>query len=143
MKKTTSKKEERDDNIYIKVKQGNRTRYIPYGIRCGENYLPDGIWYVRHKEYSVGTTNADNYIPSLFKVGDAERYVDIPTLCAMENYKDYILSSDAFREFADKGYYTINDLASKIISLVLELNEEYKRKESSKTDKQINRKKGR
>ena len=40
--------EEDMDNVYYKDSDGN---FKPFGINLGKNYIPDGIWYVRHTEH--------------------------------------------------------------------------------------------
>ena len=111
----------KDDNIYIKKDNG---RYDAIGLRHVE-WLPDGIWYVRHKGYSTGRTNC-RYLEGLHKVGNAE-IVDFPKLCGLHEYTEYILESDAFKEFEKKGSYTLMELTSKIVSLVFELNKQHKK----------------
>ena len=111
-----------DDNVYIK--RGNR--YIPFGRRCDENYLPDGIWYVHHDKHSHGYTNADHYLAGLFKVGDAPKPIDIPKLCSMSSYVDYVLASKEFRELIDSGRYSFHDLTARIVALVVNLNDTIK-----------------
>ena len=108
-----------DDNVYIK--RGNR--YIPFGRRCDENYLPDGIWYVHHDEHSVGHTHADHYLAGLFKVGDDPKPIDIPKLCSMSSYVNYVLASKEFRELVDSGKYSFLDLTARIVALVVNLND--------------------
>lgn len=108
-----------DNNIYVKQKNG---RYKPYGMRCDENYLGDGIWYVRHREHSFGTTNVD-YMAELLKIGDVQKPIDIPKVCSIEEYCDYILDSIEFNEMVNKGF-SLNDLVHKLVALILEKNEE-------------------
>ena len=115
-----------DDNIYYK--KGNK--YIPFGLRYN-NYLSDGIWYVRHYEHSCGITNVDRYISGLYKVGNHET-IDIPKLCGLHSYTEYVLCSPEFKEILDKGSYTYQELVAKIVALVLKLNETLKEKEKSK-----------
>ena len=60
-----------DDNVYIK----RGRKYVPFGLRYNEGYLPDGIWYVRHFDNSYGHTNVDHYLSGLYKVGIVYNYV--------------------------------------------------------------------
>ena len=115
-----------DDNVY--VKRGNR--YVPFGVRYNERYLPDGIWYVRHFDHSYGHTNVDHYISGLFKVGDTPKMVDIPQLCSMQSYVDYVLASPEFREIMDSNGYSLYDWTCKIVALVINLNKTIKDKEN-------------
>ena len=111
-----------DDNVYIK--RGNR--YIPFGRRYDEHYLPDGIWYVHHDEHSHGHTNADHYLAGLFKVGNAPEPIDIPELCSMSSYVNYVLASNEFKEIMDSGQYSFLQLTAKIVALVVKLNKTLK-----------------
>lgn len=115
-----------DDNIYIK--EGKR--YKPFGLRINQNYLPDGIWYVRHYEHSYGVTNVDHYIQGLYKVGNVPNYVDIPKLCSIHSYVEYVMSSPEFRKIMDSGGYSFSELTAKITALVIQLNEKLKAKEN-------------
>ena len=109
-----------DNCVYMKLPNG---RYKPFGMRFDENYLPDGIWYVRHGEYSFGTTNVDHYLSGLFKLGESQRPIDIPKLCSMQEYVDYVLYSDEFKELTKKSFNLV-ELTSKLVALILEKNEE-------------------
>jgi len=42
-----------DNNVYRKVGR----RYVPFGSRYNENYLSDGIWYVKHRDNCHSHTN--------------------------------------------------------------------------------------
>ena len=122
----------KDDNIYVKKDNG---RYVPYGRMYNENYMYDGIWYVRHNENSKSITNVD-YMEGLFRVGDRPEAIDVPQLCAMADYTDYVLSSKEMQDLMNKGF-SFNDLVSKIVALVIEKNKELK-KNSKKNEKEIN-----
>jgi len=115
----------KDNNVYYK--DGNR--YKPFGLRYDEDYLPDGIWYVRHTDHSYGYTNVDHYLQGLYKVGDAPDMVDIPMLCSMHSYTEYVMNSPEFSEIMDSGSYSFAQLTSKIVALVLKLNKTLKDKE--------------
>lgn len=114
----------RDDNIYVKMANG---RYRPYGVRYEEPYMLDGVWYVRHHENSVSTTNVD-YMCGLYRVGDKPQKLDIQKVCAMEDYKDYVLNSKEIKEIMDNGCYSWNELVAKITALVVDLNEKYQKR---------------
>lgn len=111
-------------NVYIKQDNG---RYRPFGLRYGEDYLQDGIWYVRHGEHSFGITNVDHYLEGLFRIGDRQEPIDIPQLCSEQEYVDYILDSEAFKKLMSNGYSWI-ELISKVVALILEKNKEIKNK---------------
>lgn len=114
-----------DDNVYYKKGK----RYVPFGMRYYENYLPDGIWYVRHKEHSYGTANVDHYLQGLYKVGDPPEVIDIPRLCSMHSYTEYVMASPEFEELMHKGSYSFLELTAKIVALVVKLNQTLKDKE--------------
>lgn len=115
---------EEDNNVY--VKKGRK--YVPFGMRYNENYLPDGIWFVHHDECSCGHTNVDHYMSGLFKVGDKPELTDVPQLCKKYTYADYILSHPEFKEAIEKPI-SIHDIVCKVVALIFDLNksvEEYK-----------------
>lgn len=115
-----------DDNVYIK----RGRKYVPFGLRCHENYLPDGIWYVRHTDYSYGCTNVDHYLSGLYRVGDLPEYVDVPKLCSIHSYVEYVMNSPEFKEIMNKGSYSFQELVSKITALILKLNKTLKAKDN-------------
>lgn len=112
----------KDENVY---RRGDNGRYIPYGICCEPDNMPDGIWYVRHRDYSRSTTSV-NYMQGLFKVGDAME-IDLTKLCGMEDLVDYIMDSKEFRETADysKGY-SLNDIVHVCVAKLVEKAESQK-----------------
>lgn len=114
-----------DDNVYYKKGK----KYVPFGRAYGMDYLPDGIWYVRHREHSYGTTNVDHYLSGLYKVGESPEYIDIPKLCSMHSYVEYVLASPEFEELMHKGSYSFMELTAKIVALVVKLNKTIKNKE--------------
>ena len=116
----------KDDNVYIK----RGRRYIPFGLRYYQNYLPDGIWYVRHFDNSYGHTNVDHYLSGLYKVGDIPGYPDIPKLCSTHSYVEYVMHSPEFQEIMNKGSYSFQELVSKITALILKLNKTLKAKDN-------------
>lgn len=115
-----------DDNVYIK--RGGK--YVPFGLRCYEQYLPDGIWYVRHYDHSYGQTNVDHYLSGLYRVGDLPEHVDVPKLCSIHSYVEYVMNSPEFKEIMNKGSYSFQELVSKITALILKLNKTLKAKEN-------------
>ena len=124
-----------DNNVYIK--QGRK--YIPFGRRYQENYLSNGIWYVHHNEHSVSHTNVDRYLSGIYKVGETPDYIDIPKLCSMQRYVDYVLASPEFREILDSGHYSLLDITAKIVALVVNLNKTIKEKKSNDDNKRSKR----
>lgn len=113
-----------DRNVYIK----RGRRYIPFGMRV-MNYLPDGIWYIRHYDNSYGTTNIDHYLSGLYKVGELPEAIDIPRLCSLHTYCEYVMSSPEFKELMDNHSYSFQELTSKIVALVVKLNDTIKKRQ--------------
>ena len=111
-----------NENVY--VKRGRK--YVPFGRHYDEQYLPDGIWYVHHSEHSFGATNVDHYLEGLFRVGDPPKMIDVPKLCAMKTYVDYVLASKEMQDIMNSGRYSYLELVSKITALVVNLNEKIK-----------------
>lgn len=118
-----------DDNVYFK----RGKRYVPFGLRYDQNYLPDGIWYVRHFDHSYGHTNVDHYLSGMYKVGEIPDYIDIPKLCSIHSYTEYVMASPEFKKIIDSGRYSLMELTSKIVALVVKLNETLKDKEKDGT----------
>ena len=115
-----------DDNVYIK----RGRKYIPFGMRYDENYISDGIWYVRHFDSSYGCTNIDHYLSGLYRVGDVPEPIDVPKLCSIHSYVEYVMNSPEFREIMNKGSYSFQELVSKITALILKLNKTLKAKDN-------------
>jgi len=112
----------RDNNVYVKETTTNgKTIYRPFGRRYDERYLPDGIWYCHHEPGISSTTNVDHYIAGLYKVGDAE-LPDLPKLCGIHSYIEYLLQDKSFREIMDNHSYTWTELISTIVSAIFRLN---------------------
>ena len=109
------------NNVYRKV----NGRYIPFGVFCSDTILSDGLWYVRHKDHSRALTNVD-YIHSMVKVGDRFKdKITIEDICSVEEYSEYIMESDEFRNLL-KGSYSITDLVHLCVSKSLERTREIK-----------------
>ena len=58
-------------------------KYIPFGVCQTPNYITPGLWYCDIKPRMTSTTNADQYIGHLLKVGD----IDTPILNQCKQYK--------------------------------------------------------
>lgn len=111
------------ENIYRKTKSG---KYEPIGLSY--DYLPDGIWFIRHHDHCISRTNV-SYLEGLYKLFDIDDLKDIKQLCSLQEYTDFILDSDELHDIIDneKGY-TINELVSMCVSLVFKKNKIRKRK---------------
>lgn len=118
-----------DNNVYVK----RGTRYTPFGLRYNEQYLPDGIWYVRHYDHSCGHTNVDHYLSGLYKVGECPEAIDIPKLCSIHTYVEYVMASPEFKKIMDSHHYSFLELTAKITALVVNLNERIKDDDSKRT----------
>lgn len=105
------------ENVYKKNKNGT---YTPIGLTC--DYLPDGIWYVRHHDGCTSISNV-GYLEGLYKLGDPSEFKDIVQMCSLQEYTDYILNSQELRDILDnKKGYTINEFVTACVSLVFKKN---------------------
>lgn len=106
----------KDDNVYIKNDNGV---FEPIGIKY--DYLPDGIWYVRHHNGFHSRTNV-GYLEGLYKLG-GDIFNDIPQLCSFQDYTDYILDSKEFNDILNnKKGYSLVELVSACVGLVFKKN---------------------
>ena len=117
-KRSNNEEEVSDQNVYYKDSNGN---FKPFGVCYGHNYIPDGIWYVRHTEHCSSTTNVD-YLLGLYKLYDVKD-LKLDELCGLHDYSDYILRSDEFQNII-RNSYTYQDLVSCILSLAFRKNRE-------------------
>lgn len=110
----------KDENVYRKMDNG---RYAAYGVCCEPSNLPDGIWYVRHKDHSHAITSVP-YMQGLFKMGNAKQ-VDVTEICGMEDLCDYIMDSKEWREMMnDENGHTLNDLVHLCVAKIVEKSKE-------------------
>lgn len=106
----------KDNNVYLKNDKG---RYIPYGVCYQPEYLPDGIWYVRHTDYGKSTTSV-KYLEGLYKMGDVKS-IDLTELCGMEDLCDYITRSKEFKELMNsKTGFSPNDIVHICVKKLVE-----------------------
>ena len=111
---------ERDMNVYKKVGR----KYVPIGLRIEDHYLTDGIWIVRHREYSKCTSNAD-YLAQcygLIKAGDNAK-IDLTKLASMEEYAD-VVADTISKVNEDNSIYAI---ARRIVKDLFDYNEKLKK----------------
>jgi hypothetical protein len=126
----SNSEEEDTNNVYYKDSDGN---FKPFGINLRNNYIPDGIWYVRHTEHCSQTTSVD-YLLGLYKLYDIKD-LSISEICSLHDYSDYILGSDEFEKLTtNKHGFSYQELVSCIISLVFKRNREILDKEKSIND---------
>ena len=107
-------------NVYKKVGR----KYVPIGYRIEDNYLPDGLWLVRHKPYSTQMTNA-GYLSQIYgmcKVGE-NATADLTKLADMEEYADVV--SKVMFENENKPM-TRQDLSRLIVKALFDFNENKK-----------------
>lgn len=110
----------RDDNVYrCVITASGKKKYIPFGLRYDENYLPDGIWYVRHKDGSYGIASVQ-WIQNMYKVGDSA-VKDLPKLCGMFDYAEYVLNHPEFNEMINHPT-SISDIVNKTVALIFDKN---------------------
>jgi len=115
---------EEENNVYRKDKNGD---YIPFGLKYNENYLPDGIWYVRHHNGCHSTASVQ-YLEGLYKLSSPDDFKDVRQICSLQEYTDFILDSNEFRELMNNGRgYTLNELVSLCVGLVFKKNKQKKR----------------
>ena len=112
-----------DENVYIKDKNGV---FTPIGLT--HDYLPDGIWYVRHHDSIHSNTNV-RYLEGLYKLADQSDFKDIKQICSLQEYSDFILDSQEFKDLINnqKGY-TLNELVSLCVSQVFKKNKNKRKK---------------
>lgn len=111
--------ENMDNNVYRKV--GPR-KYVPFGVKYDENYLPDGIWFARHGEYSHGHTNVDKYLGELFKVGEAKP-IDLTEVCGLYNVAEKVMENEGLREMFFGGGVSYHDFICKVIAVINEIGD--------------------
>lgn len=107
----------KDENVYRKNKAG---RYEPIGLET--DYLPDGIWYVRHHEGYHSVSNV-SYLEGLYKLASPDDFKDIKQICSLQEYTDFILDSQEMRDLMNsKIGYTMNEFVAMCVSLVFRKN---------------------
>ena len=110
----------RDDNVYRCVTTpSGRKKYIPFGLIYDENYLPDGIWYVRHRDGMYGTASI-SWLQNMYKVGESS-IKDFPKLCGMFDYAEYVLNHPEFKEMIEKPV-SLSDIVNKTVALIVDKN---------------------
>lgn len=109
-----------DNNVYRKVGR----KYVPFGSRYDENYLSDGIWYVKHRDNCHSHTNVAHIaeMTGLVKVGECPDRLDITRALQQHDLAEAILRDKRFNELISKPY-TLNDLVHKVVNIIAEKNE--------------------
>ena len=104
-----------DNNVYYRSSSG---RYFPFGLRV-ENYLPDGVYYVRHKPSCTSTTNVQ-YLAELFHMNRPNKPIEIDKVCALEDAVEYVQDHEEYRNLINKGSYCLQDIIHIITKLLFE-----------------------
>lgn len=109
-----------DKNVYTKIGR----KYVPFGARYDENYLSDGLWYVRHHDNRHSHTNAAyiTQLTGLVKVGECPSQIDLSKALQQHDLAESILNDKSFNELISKPY-TLNDLVHKVVNIIAEKNE--------------------
>lgn len=113
-----------ESNVYIKKANG---RYEAIGV-TNSDWLPDGIYYIRHTESGRATTSVP-YLESVFRITDPKK-ISMRTVCGLEDMVDYIQSSPEYREMLSKGYYTAHDLIHLCVRKMYDKSQEYQSQEA-------------
>lgn len=101
-------KEFYDNNAYMQIAPGE---YVPIGVQTDtkDEYLPDGIYYVRSRFPGHRSITSVPYLGSLYKLGDSKS-LDVFTLCGLEDLYDRFTDSEEWRELCAKGSWCPSDL---------------------------------
>lgn len=104
-----------DNNVYRKV----GCKYVPFGSRYNENYLSDGIWYVKHRDNCHSHTNVAHIaeMTGLVKVGECPERLDITRALQQHDLAETILRDKEFNEFISKPC-SICELVHKVVSIL-------------------------
>lgn len=109
-----------DNNIYKKVGR----KYVPFGCRYDENYLTDGVWYVKHHESRHSHTNVAyiTQLTGIVKVGECPEQLDLSKILQQHDLAESILEDKRFNELVSKPH-TLNELVHKVVNIIVEKNE--------------------
>lgn len=104
-----------DNNVYKKVGR----KYVPFGSRYDENYLSDGVWYVKHRDNCHSHTNVAHIaeLTGLVKVGECPDRLDITRALQQHDLAEAILRDKEFNEFISKPC-SICELVHKVVSIL-------------------------
>ena len=113
-----------DNNVYKKVGR----KYIPFGSRYDENYLSDGIWYVKHSDSCYSHTNVA-YIAELtglnglIKVGERPSQLDITRALQQHDLAETILRDREFTELTSKPC-SLSEIVHKVVNILDKIQRE-------------------
>ena len=63
--------------------------------------------------------------------------IDIPKLCSMHTYVEYVMASPEFKKIMDSHQYSFLELTAKITALVVNLNERIKNDDSKRLEEHL------
>lgn len=113
----------KDNNIYIK----DGEKYTPIGITLNQDWLSDGVWYVKHCDYNQRITNF-NHISNLCgikKISECPEKINIKKIIQQYEFAEDILSSKELNDWLNNGkVYTISELVHKIVEIIINKNKE-------------------
>lgn len=117
----------KDNNIYIKEGE----KYTPIGITLNQDWLSDGIWYVKHYDYSQRISNFKHIFDScgIKKISECPEKINMKKIIQQYEFAEDILSSKEFNDWLNNNGevgYTITDLVHKIIEIIINKNKENK-----------------
>ena len=109
-----------DNNVYRKVGR----KYVPFGSRYDENYLSDGIWYVKHRDNCHSHTNVSHIaeLTGLVKVGECPDRLDITRALQQHDLAEDVLRDKRFNELVSKPL-TLTELVHAVVNIIAEKNE--------------------
>lgn len=101
-----------DENVYYKNDKG---RYIPIGLQVID-YLPDGIWYVRHKKHSHAKTNM-KYLEGLHRIAGAKD-LSFDVIAGVEDIVSKISESSEIRSLTSKPCSLMDIIRAVVIQTI-------------------------
>lgn len=107
-----------DENVYYKNDKG---RYIPIGLQVMD-YLPDGIWYVRHKKYSRAKTNMA-YLEGLHRLAGAKD-LSFDVIAGVEDIVDKIFESPEMKAVISKPC-SLTDIVRATVIQIINKNQDH------------------
>lgn len=111
----------KDDNVYYKTDSG---KFEPFGLRAHSDYIPDGIWRVRHHRSGRSTTNMD-YLAGLYRIADLKEgdFKAYEKITELEDLYDQIIDSQEWKDIMnDKRGWCAADIVRTVISTIYKLS---------------------
>lgn len=105
------------ENVYVK----DGKRYRALGLSGRFDYLPDGIYFIRHRSDGKHTTSVP-YIEGLFKIADPEK-ISMATVCGMQDVCDAIEESQEWKEMLrDKTGFSLDQVVHLCVKKLFEMS---------------------